>query len=362
MTLPNHGNYLNSNILIRVSYIDNEFVHSLDQALEAELLGKYDTFIVPFLKSYLSDGHYIQASTSGSTGKPKVIEIEKDKMVSSALATIRYFNLKPDQKILLCLPTQFIAGKMIWVRALVAELEVVVCNPTSNPIKNLSCRVGFAAMTPHQVLITLKENPEKFDLIDQLIIGGGPVSKDLQNQLQTLRTKCFATYGMTETITHVALKKLNGSNASDLFEGIGATTFESGPEGNLIVKAPHLSKTPIVTNDLVNLVDAKHFEWLGRLDFVINSGGIKLFPEQIEKKLAGTIVQNFFVWKEEDPVLGEKMILVVEGTADEFSHDFNNLEKMERPKATYFIDQFEHTPTGKLDRNKTFRKIVAART
>lgn len=362
MILPNRGNYLIYDILIRVSYIDNELVHSLDQALEADLLGKYDTFIAPFLKSYLSDGKSIQVSTSGSTGKPKLIEIQKDKMVSSALATIGYFDLKPDQKILLCLPTQFIAGKMIWVRALIGELEVVVCNPTSNPIKDLSCKVDFAAMTPHQVLITLKENPEKFDLIDQLIIGGGPVSKDLQNQLQILRTKCFATYGMTETITHVALKKLNGPNVSDLFEGIGATSFESGPEGNLIVKAPHLSRTPIVTNDVVNLIDAKHFEWLGRLDFVINSGGVKLFPEQIEKKLADTMLQNFFVWKEEDPVLGEKMILIVEGTADEFSYDFNNLVKIEQPKGTYFIDQFEYTPTGKLDRNKTFRKIVSART
>lgn len=348
--------------MIQVSYIDNEVVHSLHQALEADLLANYDPFITSFLKSYLSDGKSIQVSTSGSTGKPKLIKIEKDKMVASALATIKYFDLKPDQKVLLCLPTQFIAGKMIWVRSLVGNLEVVVARPTSNPVKNLNYIIDFAAMTPHQVSIALKENPEKFDLIKQLIIGGGPVGADLHSRLQILRTQCYATYGMTETITHVAVKKLNGPEASDHFEGIGNITFELGIQDNLVINVPNLSDQPIVTNDIIKLIDPKHFEWLGRLDFVINSGGVKLFPEQIEKKLAGTMLQNFYVWKESDEVLGEKMILIVEGKEEEFSHHFESLTKIEQPKAIYFIGQFEYTPTGKLDRNKTFRKIAAART
>lgn len=325
--------------------------------MASDLLNEYDEASMSFLEEYLNTEKTVQVTTSGSTGTPKLIKLEKDKMLASARATLEYFNLKKDQTILLCLPTQFIAGKMIWVRAMEGGLNLLVAKPSSNPIKNLSTKIDFAAMTPHQVATTLTENPDKFDLIDQLIIGGGAVNSNLLERLQGLTTKCFATYGMTETITHIAIKKLNGVARSEYFEAIGETTFELGQDQNLIIHAPHLAEEPIVTNDVVNLVDNKHFEWLGRLDFVINSGGVKLFPEQIEKKLENVIDRNFFVWKEKDDKLGEKLVLVIEGDPIDLPTLSEYLSKLEVPKAIYFLPAFSRTENGKLDRTRSFAQL-----
>lgn len=343
--------------LIQVSYIDNETHHSLEQAIASGVLDNYDVASIPFLKEYFGHGNSVQVSTSGSTGTPKMIKLEKEKMIASAKATLGFFHLIKGQTILLCLPTQFIAGKMIWVRALEGDLKVVVAKPTSNPIKHLETHIDFAAMTPHQVAVALDENPEKFDLIEQLIIGGGAVDSILLKRLQGIKTQCFATYGMTETITHIAVKKLNGENTDDHYEAIDKTTFTEGENQNLIIHAPHLTADPIVTNDIVNLIDHRHFEWLGRLDFVINSGGVKLFPEQIEKKLEAIIDRNFFVWKEDDELLGEKLILILEGNPFDLPNLDEYLSKLEIPKAIYFIPEFSMTANGKLNRLATFSKI-----
>lgn len=345
--------------MIQISYIGRSESHSLQECLNSTLTAKYDTDILPFLKAYLNKERTVTVSTSGSTGKPKDILLEKEKMIASARATLDYFGLQPDQTILLSLPTKFIAGKMIWVRAIEGELNVLVAHPTSNPIKDLNTKVDFAAMTPHQVSTCLAENPEKFDLIDQLIIGGGAVNKALQEQLQRLKTKCYATYGMTETITHVAVQKLNGIGPNGNFKAIGDTTFKTGKENNLIISVPHLSMEEIVTNDIVELINSTNFKWLGRLDFVINSGGVKLFPEQIEKKLESSIDIPFFVWKETDEILGEKVILIVEGRLTT-PQSWKALDKIEVPKKTYSLDEFEYTANGKLDRKGTVQRIIDA--
>lgn len=343
--------------MIKVSFIDRATTYSLDDLIEQETLNEYDEDILPFLRSYSDNSPVLNVSTSGSTGKPKLIAIQKDRMVASAKATIEYFDLVKKNKILFCLPTKFIAGKMIWVRAIVGEFEIVVSKPTSNPIKELNQSIDFAAMTPHQVAVSLGESPEKFDLIDKLIIGGGTVNSSLLKHLQTLSTNCFATYGMTETITHVAIKRLNGINAKETYSSVGETTFEIGEKNNLIINAPHLNSEKIITNDVVKLIDQNHFIWLGRLDFVINSGSVKLFPEQIEKKLEKVMDQNFFIWKEKDDLLGEKVILVIEGEWNDKINLSSYLEKLETPKKVYSVKQFVYTENGKLDRPSTVNKI-----
>ncbi len=339
---------------MRISFIDNNEVLEMDRQ-PPQVLDNYDEAIVPFLNEYFGDSDHISVSTSGSTGKPKNITLEKSKMKASAKATLSHFNLTEKQTILLCLPTQFIAGKMIWVRALEGGLNVLVAKPSSNPIRELNSKVDFAAMTPHQVSVCLEENPEKFDLIDQLIIGGGTVSNQLRTQLQALKTMCYATYGMTETITHVAVMKLNGADQSEYYQAVGSTTFELGSRENLIIHAPHLSEDKIETQDVAHLIDSTTFEWLGRLDFVINSGGVKLFPEQIEKKLENVLKSNFFVWKKPDERLGEKLILVVEGKKNQLPDLSTVLDRLELPKEIWFVDQFTVTKNGKLDRNRSFQ-------
>ncbi|MCB9188731.1 MAG: AMP-binding protein [Flavobacteriales bacterium] len=343
--------------MTQISYIDHEITQSIDEAISTEKLMEYDEFSIPFLKDYLSSSGSILVSTSGSTGNPKWIEIEKTKMEVSAKATIEFFNLKQADCLLLCLPSKFIAGKMMWVRAITGKMNLVVVKPTSNPIKDLKTKVKFAAMTPHQVSVALSENPAKFDLIDTLIIGGGAVSEKLRAALQQISTQCYATYGMTETITHVAVQKLNGKERSNYFIGIGETTFSVGNESQLIIQAPHLSDEKLVTNDIVELVTEKKFKWCGRLDFVINSGGVKLFPEQIERKLEILITRPFFIWKEQDEKLGERVVLIIESESN-FPIDFSEkLTRLESPKKIYFIPQFILTENGKLDRQGTFQLL-----
>jgi O-succinylbenzoic acid--CoA ligase len=326
--------------------------------MENRSLLNYDKHALSFLQDYLNDLETVTVSTSGSTGMPKLIELDKNKMRASAKSTLAHFELKPKNTILLCLPSQFIAGKMIWVRALEGDLEVVVAPPAANPIKHLNRTISFAAMTPHQVTTCLAENPEKMDWIEKLIIGGGAVSSALLKQLQEIKTACYATYGMTETITHVATQKLNGQDTNSTFQAVGETTFQIGSQQNLIISAPHLSDELITTNDIVDLHDSKHFKWLGRLDFVVNSGGVKLHPEQIEKKLEPFVSKNYFVWKEADEILGEKLILIIEGDQQDLPSFETVLDKLERPKHVYFTDAFVFTPTGKLDRKNSYEKAV----
>lgn len=357
MILVNLGRYPISEDLTLISYIDNEITQSLDEAISSGKLNVYDEHSIPFLDDYLSSSSSVQVSTSGSTGTPKWIAIDKSKMAASAKTTIEYLNLKQGDRMLLCLPSKFIAGKMMWVRAITGGMNMVVSKPASNPLKELRSRVNFAAMTPHQVITILSESPEKLNLIDKLIIGGGAVSTKLRMALQECSTACYATYGMTETITHIAVQKLNGNDASDHFKGVGKTTFSLGNKNQLIISAPHLSDENLTTNDIVELVDEKTFKWLGRLDFVINSGGVKLFPEQIEKKLENLIDHPFFIWKETDEILGEIVILIIKSDHEMDIDLSQSLNKMEIPKKVYFLDQFDYTDTDKLDRISTAKKI-----
>lgn len=343
--------------MTKIKYIDAPDWYDLNAELNSNHLDRYDVDSTLFLSNYFSDSKFIEVNTSGSTGQPKIIQLEKSKMKASAKATLSYFQLVPGDSILLCLPVKFIAGKMIWVRALEGNLNVIIGIPSTNPIQNLTDKVKFAAMTPQQVAIAIDQNPEKFDLIETLIIGGGAVSEQLKNQLQTLSTVCYATYGMTETITHVAVKKLNGNDQNDLFVAIENISFSLGTKNNLVINAPHLSSHKIETNDIVELIDNKRFVWQGRLDFVVNSGGVKLFPEQIERKIELLINSPFFVWKEEDKILGERLILVIEGEEHTIPDLDSVLDKLESPKAIYFIKKFAYTENGKLDRNSTYLNL-----
>ena len=167
-----------------------------------------------FLKEWGNNELSISVKTSGSTGKPKLIQLLKSDMVASAKLTGEYFNLETTQTALLCLPVKYIAGKMMLVRAIVLGFDLISVKPSSNPIIDCVQPIGFAAMTPMQVNTVLNQSPDKLNLIEQLLIGGAPVDSRIESKLQEVKTLCFSTYGMTESITHVAVKKLNGKNKS----------------------------------------------------------------------------------------------------------------------------------------------------
>jgi len=308
----------------------------------------FEQHIGTFLLDWFDEKSYIELSTSGTTGTPKVIRIEKQAMLDSALATGDFFGLAPGDTMLHCLPTNYVSGKMMWVRSFILGLEMKFVEPTSNPLKNIDDNFDFCAMIPLQAKNSLTKLKQK--KIKKLIIGGVTVHKALEQELVKLPMEIYETYGMTETITHIAAKRI-GEEAFTILPKVAISTDE---RECLVIKAKNISNKEIVTNDIVKLISDKQFVWEGRIDNVINSGGIKLVPEQIEDKLSTLIPRRYFVYGQPDENLGEKVILYVEGKPLEIDPSvFNVLDKFERPKEIIFISNFKETPTGKIMRKES---------
>ncbi len=320
----------------------------------------FEKCIGDFLAAWLDEKPTIIAKTSGSTGTPKNILLQKRQMVNSALATGEYFDLNEGNTVLLCLPADYIAGKMMLVRAMVLGLELDYVEPSSNPLTEFSTNYDFAAMVPLQ----LENSLDKIEKIKTLIVGGAALSKSMQEKAQEKRTAVFETYGMTETITHIAVKGINGpaGGSRNSFNAIPKVTFSKDNRDCLIIAAPQISDNLVITNDIVNLKSETEFEWLGRYDNVINSGGIKLFPEQIEAKLTSLINNSFFVAGIPDETLGQKLVLVVEGEMNtneliQTIKESDTLEGFEIPKSIYKISKFVETETGKIRRTETLKLL-----
>ncbi|MCO4822926.1 MAG: AMP-binding protein [Flavobacteriaceae bacterium] len=325
----------------------NELAHNY--AKEGE---HFEIAIGIFLIDWLDESPTITVSTSGSTGLPKDIVLSKQAMVYSALETGEFFNLKPGNTALLCLSCSYIAGKMMLVRAMVLGLEIDAIAPKAKPLDHIRKHIDFVAMVPKQ----LEESIDMLGYIKTLIVGGAKVSERLIIKIQEVQTAIYETYGMTETITHVAVRRLNQNSVSKnqnfkVFPNIKVSQDE---RDCLIIDAPLIAKELVVTNDVVNLISENEFKWLGRYDNVINSGGIKLFPEQIEAKLVKTIHARFFITAAEDETLGEAVTLVIEGKNDKYNNlKFDFLDKYEKPKGIVIIEKFVETESGKIQRAKT---------
>lgn len=324
--------------------------------------------ITEFVSCWLNKEEYIEVKTSGSTGIPKKILLKKQAFIESALQTIHFFNLNEDEIALLCLPVNFIAGKMMLLRSWIAGLNLLSVKPSLNPLEHISqdTFIDFAAMTPMQVSALLENinGKEKINRIKNLIIGGAPVNKSLEQKLQSLQTCCYESYGMTETLSHVALKKLNGHNRTNSFKALKGISFEVDNRNCLIINAPKLCNDKIITNDVVDLIWTDEFIWKGRYDNVINSGGIKIFPEELEKKLENILNRNYFISSLPDEKSGEKVVLVIEGKKFDAATQklFNNyllnhFEKHFIPKEILFIENFVYTETNKINRTETLKLL-----
>ena len=316
------------------------------------------TPIESFMQAWTNDKNYVTGHTSGSTGLPKEIKLDKKAMSASARHTNQHFGLSEGKTILLRLSTEYIAGKMVIVRAIEGNLRLIVADTCSLP--EWEGRIDFAALVPMQVEKLLHQNAEskkRLSEIGTIIIGGSPLSKLLQKELVEAGCQsAYTTYGMTETLSHVAVAKINGSGDLN-YQALKGITFTTDSRGCLVVKAPHLQTDPFTTNDVVELKGDKEFVWKGRWDNVVNSGGVKLFPETIEKKIAHLINRRFYLTGEEDERLGSQLVLKIEG--EEFgSRELENLRahisesvgKYEQPRKIIFVRHFQETRTGKVKR------------
>jgi O-succinylbenzoic acid--CoA ligase len=311
---------------------------------------EFEKSIGDFLLDWFDDKSYIDLQTSGTTGEPKIIRTNKQTMVNSALATGDFFELSPGDKALYCLPTKYIAGKMMLVRSFILGLDIDFVAPSSHPLAKNDTKYDFVAMVPLQAQNSLAGLKN----VKKMIVGGAKMSKSLEKSLLKVNTKVYETYGMTETITHIAAKKV-GEKAFSLLPNI---QISQNDKNCLVIDAPKISVEPIITNDLVEIIDGNQFIFLGRSDNVVNSGGIKLIPEQIEEKLANEINSRFFVGGIADSVLGEKLILVIEGekpTSDKIV--FEMLDKYEKPKEVFYVSKFMETENGKIKRKAILESI-----
>lgn len=299
-----------------------------------------------FLLDWFDNKNYVEMETSGTTDAPKRISVSKQAMVDSALATGDFFDLQPGNKALQCLPVKYVAGKMMLVRAMILGLDLEFVAPSSHPLENNEFNFDFVAMVPLQAQNSLAELKK----IKKLIVGGAAVSKTLEKQLMKLSTEVYETYGMTETISHIAARKLG----EKVFTVLPNITISYDDRNCLVIHAPRITSEVILTNDIVELVNENQFVFLGRIDNIINSGGIKLIPEQIEEKLAHKINQRFFIASKLDNELGEKVLLVIEGEKQDIDYTlYEGLDKYENPKELLFISKFKETSSGKIMRKET---------
>ena len=314
-----------------------------------------------FLIEWLNNNNYISVPTSGSTGVPKKINILKAHTINSAIATGTFFELPSETRALLCLPASYIAGKMMLVRAIILGWDLYIKAPEKDAITQYDRDYDFVAMVPYQVHYSLKS----LNKIKKLIIGGGAISVDLNDQLQHVDTEVFATYGMTETITHIAVRRINGLAKSDYYNALPNVKFFLDKRDCLVIEASEVSDDKVVTNDLVKIISPSSFQYLGRIDNVVNSGGVKLFPEQIEAKLAKFIDVQFIIASEKNQTLGEQLILILEEDSSELIPDiktaFSTLSNYERPKKVYSFSKFPFTETGKIKRSELLDNLDHAK-
>jgi O-succinylbenzoic acid--CoA ligase len=351
-------NYTNVHLKFKLDGLDYKYDDLMEVAYSYVKEGSpHQQKLGNFLLDWLDDKDYITVRTSGSTGKPKNIKIKKQAMVNSAIATGDFFNLKPGDKVLHCLPSNFIAGKMMMVRAIVLGLELDMVEPSALPLIDYEKDYEFCAFTPMQ----LKNFAKYLKRIRTVIVGGGRVSKTIIESIKDKKPRIYETYGMTETVSHIAVKKLNHYNPDEetpCFNTLPGIKVSKDERGCLVIDAPHLSDEKLVTNDLVDVISETSFEWLGRYDNVINSDGIKLYPEKIEGKLQDKIKEQFFVAGIPDDTFGQKLVLLVEGNDISLKSEiFNCLDKYEKPKAVFNIDTFKETASGKIHRKKTLELI-----
>ncbi|TLX71990.1 hypothetical protein E9993_19475 [Labilibacter sediminis] len=320
---------------------------------------EWQKHIYQFVEEWLSPLDYIVAQTSGSTGEPKKIKLKKEHMIASAKKTIRYFNLQPDQTALLCLSANYIAGKMMIVRAFVGGFDLKLVEPGGYPLRDITTQIDFAAMVPLQVSNSIQE-VEAWRTVKTVIIGGGAVSDELKSSLVDLDTGFYETYGMTETVSHVAVRKIG---EDDRFKPMPNVSFDVDERNCLVIQAPDISSTPVVTNDIVDVDACGHLLLQGRYDNVINSGGVKISPEQVERKLSKCIEAFFVISSVQDDKLGEMLVLVVEEGVDlsqvkKQIKDIQSLNKYEKPKRILQVKNIPLTPTSKIMRNE-LRQMIA---
>lgn len=333
------------------------------EKLQDSSIADEEKALFEFILEWCANTTTINCFTSGSTGKPKKIEIEKRSMIASAQLTCSYFQWDKNYTALLALSARHIAGKMMLVRAFVSQNPIWCVAPSLNIDVQQLPKIDFAAFVPAQIHKLMSSSDSRLWLsqIKHVIIGGASLSAQLKQQIRGFSNAVYETFGMTETVSHIAVKLISRHSKENYFSVLGNTHVSALPNKQLVLDVPNLNIFHLITNDLVEIKDSRHFKWLGRLDYVINSGGKKISPEIVENKIEPFITFPFFIAASIDEKWGEKVVLWIESSdkinEQEIMESIKSvLETHEIPKNIYVVKKFETTSSGKINRKETLNK------
>lgn len=318
---------------------------------------EFEEKVISFVQEWFSETKIVKVQTSGSTGTPKIFDIEKQKMLHSAKTTCDILRLKKGDSALLCLPIEYISGKMMVVRAIERNLKLVVKMPSSIPLSDLNEQIDFCAMSPLQVENSL----DKIHFIKNLIIGGAAVSENLKSKLNSnlgtrnSEQKIYETYGMSETLSHIALKEIC-PKADDYFKVLNGIEISLDERGCLKINAPKLNAEILQTNDLVEIINDTKFKFLGRIDNVINSAGLKIYPEELENLVKKEISNEVVFLGIPDDLLGQKLVAIIEGEENKkLKKQLSEIKypsKNHQPKEIIYLENFPRIANGKINRKE----------
>ncbi|TLV03127.1 AMP-binding protein [Dyadobacter luticola] len=325
-----------------------------------------------FMKAWLGGQQEFTLHTSGSTGTPKPINLTRVQMSASARMTGKALQLGKGTRALVCLNVSYIAGLMMLVRGMELDWELTIIEPSSNPLADIEpeMQFDFAALVPLQLteILANVETKNRDNSLGKILLGGAPVDVSLQKVISKLPVPIYQSYGMTETVSHVALRQLNGAEPSENYEFLPEIRFGTDDRGCLFVLGPVTNNEIVQTNDLVE-ISGNTFKWIGRADNIINSGGVKIVLDKIDAVVAEVfddlnLSKSFFSWSAPDEKLGQKLVLVIESITDE---DIANrilkeirglVSAYETPKHIYFVTKFARTPSNKVDKRATFQQLL----
>lgn len=339
----------------------DSFITSLD----TKHLPTYQRDLIDFIYRWLSPEPTLTAYTSGTTGTPTSIEISKVDMMASASRTIDFLSLTSTYDCVICLPVEFIAGMMMVVRACVGQMNIWCIEPSTSPALYMvpEDKNSFVALTPLQVSHTPSSDLDKLNTI---IIGGGAISPSIEDKIQALSSVVYHTYGSTETLSHVAMRQLAPA-ADKYFTALEGVKFRTNKMTScLLITDDTLGIQELHTTDIVELIDSTHFVWKARADDVINSGGRKLYPLDIEHKLNACIPVRFFVSGVDNETLGSEVVLVVEQTSPFVQRTLDSIalcvDRHEKPRRIIYLTPFRYTQTDKIKRKETLQLALASGT
>lgn len=341
--------------------------HILSGSYRHRILDSFENKVLNTVRDWERGVKTFIFKTSGSTGEPKSIKIERARMHLSAQATMDFLHLDSGS-CLLCLDPEYIAGKMMIIRSLVRNMDLYALQPSSNPFKDLpeDISTDLCAIVPLQLYNILQNDStrNKFKRVRNVLIGGADLSDELIKLIRPFPNHIYHTFGMTETVSHIALRRISGDTPDEYFKAVPGVKFRVDDRGCLVIHGEITGNMPFITNDRVELMDHSKFKWLGRIDHVINSGGVKIMVELLEKKIEIILKERqeyipFFIAGIPDKKLGQKIAIILETGTKKVNKNHlqkilkNKIDAYEMPKHWRFIPAFIRTASQKMDRNRS---------